>query len=153
MQTSRNTKFYYKVRKVSSVSASVSIDGKKIKYEISFLCDPFKYYVENPEIKLKNGDIVENNGKLFSRPVFKINASGEFTVDVNGTQITINNPSDSQPIDIVIDCEKMIVYTGNEMLKTSGKFPLLAVGNNKITWSGQNADNISMSVIVNGRCY
>lgn len=153
LQTSRNTKFYYKVRKVSSVSASVSIDGKKIKYEISFLCDPFKYYVENPEIKLKNGDIVENNGKLFSRPVFKINTSGEFTVDVNGTQITINNPSDLQPIDIVIDCEKMIVYTGNEMLKTSGKFPLLAVGNNKITWSGQNADNISMSVIVNGRCY
>lgn len=106
LQTSRNTKFYYKVKRVTSVSASVSADGKKIKYDISFLCYPFKYYVENPEIPLTHGIIIENKGKLFSRPVFRFNVSGTLKLDVNGTAITVFNMRNDA--DVVVDCERMI---------------------------------------------
>lgn len=149
LQTSRNTKFYYKVKRVTSVSASVSADGKKIKYDISFLCYPFKYYVENPEIPLTHGIIIENKGKLFSRPVFRFNVSGTLKLDVNGTAITVFNMRNDA--DVVVDCERMIAYSGNEMLKTSGYFPMLAVGQNKITWAAREVS--SASVIVNARCY
>lgn len=149
LRTSRNTKFYYKVKRVTSVSASVSADGKKIKYDISFLCYPFKYYVENPEISLTHGIIIENKGKLFSRPVFRFNVSGTLKLDVNGTAITVFNMRNDA--DVVVDCERMIAYSGNEMLKTSGYFPMLAVGQNKITWAAREV--LSASVIVNARCY
>lgn len=149
LQTSRNTKFYYKVKRVTSVSASVSADGKKIKYDISFLCYPFKYYVENPEIPLTHGIIIENKGKLFSRPVFRFNVSGTLKLGVNGTAITVFNMRNDA--NVVVDCERMIAYSGNEMLKTSGYFPMLAVGQNKITWAAREV--LSASVIVNARCY
>lgn len=149
LQTSRNTKFYYKVKRVTSVSASVSADGKKIKYEISFLCYPFKYFVDNPEIPLTHGIIIENNGKLFSRPVFKFTVSKMFKLAVNGTELTVFNKQNDA--DVVVDCERMIAYSGNEMLKTSGYFPMLAVGQNKVTWGAQSLT--AASVIVNARCY
>lgn len=151
LQTSRNTKFYYKVKRITSVSASVMSDGEKIKYEISFLCYPFKYYVDNPEIPISNGAIIENTGKLFSRPVFRFTVTGPLQLTVNGSRFDVeNNEVDRE---IVIDSEtgRMMAYSGNVMLRTSGYFPLLAVGQNKISWSAYSTK--SASVIVNARCY
>lgn len=149
LQTSRNTKYFYKVKRVTSVSASATLDGQKIKYDISFLCEPFKYYVENPEIALAHGDVVENKGKLFSRPIFKFNVSRTLKLDVNGVSLTIFNKQNDA--DVVVDCQRMIAYSGNEMLKTSGYFPMLAVGHNKITWAATSLS--SATVKVNARCY
>lgn len=151
LQTSRNTKFYYKVKRVTSVSASVTADGNNIKYEISFLCYPFKYYVDNPEIPITNGIVIENKGKLFSRPVFRFTVTGPLQLTVNGSIFNVENNDADQ--EIVIDCEngRMIAYSGNVMLRTKGYFPMLAVGQNKITWNAYSTK--SASVIVNARCY
>lgn len=149
LQTSRNSKFFYKVKRITGVSANSSADGKRINYEITFLCNPFKYYVDNIEIPLTNGAIIENNGKIFSRPVFKFNVTRTLVLDVNGTELTVYNKEDNA--DVIIDCEKMIAYSGTQMLMTAGYFPLLAVGQNMIKWNARESS--SASVIVNARCY
>lgn len=149
LQTSRNSKFYYKVKRITSVSPSVASDGKMIKYEITFLCEPFKYYVDNPEISISNGMIVENRGKLFSRPVLRFTVTGNLKITVNGSQLEIENTENEK--EIVIDSERMIAYSGNQLLKTSGYFPMLAVGQNKISWTADSAKNVSVEV--NSRCY
>lgn len=150
LQTSRNTKFYYKVKRITSVSSSVMSDGEKIKYEISFLCYPFKYYVENPEIPLTNGMVVENKGKLFSRPVFRFNVTGKLKLIVNGSVFEVENSEADRSIVIDSETGRMIAYSGNTMLRTSGYFPMLAVGHSRISWEG---DVKSAFVIINARCY
>lgn len=149
LQTSRNSKYFYKVKRITSVSPTIDADGKRIKYEISFLCNPFKYHVNNPEIPITHGMIVENNGKIFSRPILKFTATRTLVINVNGTELTVYNTEKDN--EIIIDCEKMIAYSGTEMIRTSGYFPLLAVGQNMIKWSSMSVT--AASIIVNARCY
>lgn len=147
LQTSRFSKFFYKVLRVSVVSSSQIADGEKIKYEISFLCEPFKYFADNPEIKLEVLTTVENNGKIFCRPIYNFTISGNFAIDVNGEIFTVYNDKESR--NVTIDCENMMVYDDDKsFLRNSGYFPLLNVGTNKIKIAGANSGKVKM----NARC-
>lgn len=50
---SDNDKFYYKVKKIEckDIERSLKVIGKFI---VTFVCDPYKYYIDNNEIEITN---------------------------------------------------------------------------------------------------
>lgn len=149
LEFSRHEGYYYKIKQVS-VSAAEQYDGNRIKYTASLKLSPFRYKVSNAEISVANGDIVENTGTRYARPIYKITGSGNITLTVNGQALEITGLSGK----MTIDCNRMVVYDPdsgtNLMPKTNGILPFLAVGNNVISWTG----NISaFSLVKNERCY
>ncbi len=154
LQLSRLNKYYYKVRKITSVSVSQSFDGKKIKYEITFLCEPFKYFIDNPLIEVKSGDILTNRGNLICQPTYYI--VGERTTEiifaVNGTEFGIELSKANE--EIIVDCGQMIAYQvidGTPIMRTTkGLFPFMAAGQNKIVVTGPNRIT-SMKIKLNER--
>lgn len=134
LEFSRHEGFYYKIKQVS-VTCEGQYDGNRMKYRASFKLSPFRYAVNNPEIEVTSGDVIENSGSRYSRPVYTLTGSGTATITVNGETFTINDLSGTA----VIDCTRMVVYdltSGDNLLpKTSGKLPFLAVGNNVISYT------------------
>lgn len=147
LQTSRFSKYFYKVLKVSAISSSQIAEGQRIMYEIFFLCQPFKYFVDNQPIELKPLTIIENKGKIFSRPIYKFKISGEFKIAVNNVFFTVENTEKDR--EITIDCENMVVYDAEKhFLRTVGNFPLLNIGNNRVGILGATTGTVK----VNARC-
>lgn len=145
---SRYPGVYFKVRQVV-VYTETEYDANRIRYRVSFLLAPFKYLSENPEITIDSGDFVKNEGNRYSKPTFYINATGDITLEVNGErfQITLDGYNS-----IVVECGKYAVFKDGKLLTcvTSGKFPFLAPGQNRIVYSGSVQ---SFKLKVNARCY
>ena len=106
------------------------------KFNISFRCRPERY--------LKTGSMpvdVANNGKITNpsdqkaKPLIHITGSGNGTVTVAGTTMTFTSIVDY----LNIDCDTMNVYrlpAENRNSTMSGDFPVLAAGENTITFTG-----------------
>lgn len=149
LEISRLNGYYFKVREVHPEPPENIAKGLKIRYKINFMLAPFKYFTDNPEIAIKSGDIVRNNGTRYSKPIFKFTADGDIKISVNDETFEVTNISNQE---IIIDSSRYITYSGNNLFynQTSGKYPFLAVGDNIISWEG----NISnMKIIKNERCY
>jgi len=149
LQFSRYSGYYFKVRQFRLNTPTVDYNGKRVKYTVDFTVAPFKYSTDNEQISVASGDIITNSGTRYSRPIYYITANVKgFTFYVNGESFYVPNASTDG--EIVVDCERMIVYQNNEMIfETVGKFPFLAVGENQITYD----DDISISVKKNERWY
>ena len=131
LQLTRMPDRFLKIRQLSGVTPVQQYDGSRIKMQISFVCDPFKYHTQNPEIT-PTENVIYNPGTRFSRPVYKIHkdaASGEATLTVNGQQLRILSGS---PQNVTVDAERMIAYgtdSGTNCTRfTEGLFPFLAPG-------------------------
>ena len=150
LQISRLSDFYFKVREISLDNPENISKGKKILYRINFKLAPFKYLVDNPETPVTSGDIITNKGTRYSRPTFKITATGDIKITVNSESFEVKGLSENQ--EIVIDSTRYITYSGSNLFhnKTVGKYPLLAVGDNLISYEGNIS---SVKIIKNERCY
>lgn len=147
LEFTRHSGFYYKIRRLEVEQAEAEFDGARIIYKVTFIVAPFRYFVSNPAIPVNSGDIVVNTGTFFSRPEITVAGSGEITISVNGKDFTLFDVAGT----VKIDSERHICYSGDNIIynKDSGSYPLLAVGDNEITWEGTVT---SMSIVVNGRC-
>lgn len=150
LQISRLSDYYFKIRERYIDSAENISKGLKIRYNATFILAPFKYVINNPEISVTSGDIVTNNGTRYSKPVFRIAGTGDIKINVNGSVFEVKELSENQ--EIVIDSSSYITYSGNNLFynKTVGKYPLLAVGDNLISYEGNIS---SVKIIKNERCY
>lgn len=150
LQISRLNDFYFKVREISLDNPENVSKGMKIRYRINFRLAPFKYFVSNPEIAVTSGDIITNKGTRYSRPSLKIVASGDIKITVNNESFEVKGLTENQ--EIVIDSSRYITYSGNNLFhnKTVGKYPLLAVGDNFISYEGNIS---SVKITKNERCY
>ena len=152
---SRNSGYYWKIRSISC-NPSQSQDGKKIRYQITIRCAPFRYVDDEPEITLTAAGNVQNAGTRYCKPVYTLHlsaTSGIGTLTVNGQAVVINIPSATGSTDFVIDSEKQIAYDGNNMIHTkytSGIFPWMGLGGNYVSFSGIIS---SVTIKRNERCY
>lgn len=152
LEISRLNGFYFKVRQVYVDTPENVMKGEKIRYTITFILAPFKYFTSEEEITLKNGSIVTNYGTRYCKPTFYITTSdnGDVTIIVNGATFQLLNLVKGQTV--TVDTSRYIAYVGNEILynRTVGQFPFLASGDNYISWSGSVS---SLKVLKNERNY
>lgn len=152
---SRNSGYYWKIRSISC-SPSQSQDGKKIRYQITVRCAPFRYVDNEEEITLTAGANIQNAGTRYCKPVYTLHLTaqtGTGTLTVNGQTVTINIPEMLLSSTFVIDAEKMLAYDGNNRIRTqytSGLFPWLSVGQNYVSFGGI-IDQVKVKR--NERCY
>lgn len=140
-----NPKYWFKVKKVNAITPNYSGHGKNM-YTLSFVISPFRYLADDEAISSRNATFtVENTGNVFCRPVYTIYAQGDIsisTVDPEGNELekleifSVNG-------ECMIDSERLVVYKDKELLRTSGKIPLLQVGVNRFRTTG-NIESVTL---------
>ncbi|WP_277630403.1 phage tail domain-containing protein [Atopococcus tabaci] len=106
---------------------------------LNFRLKPYKRLLKDREIAMENGQTVLNTGYRQSKPLIEIEAVGDVTLQNNGKDWLILRGVDGS---ITVDSEMMTVYKGDrlqadKMIGTlSPMFPLLDIGENAITWTG-----------------
>lgn len=144
---SDNDKFYYKVKKIEckDIERSLKVIGKFI---VTFVCDPYKYYLENNDIEITNS--TEINSPMLvvdSEPIISISGSGNVNLIINDKRIVLENVEEN----LIINSSILECYKEKENLnyKMSGEFPILKNGENTINIEG----NIkSIKIKPNWRC-
>lgn len=133
---SRFPDYYFKIKKTSLQAADGSGYGKRIDYILTLTLAPFRYTVDNEQITLASGDSIVNEHTRYSKPEFEITGTGDITLTVNGAEFTVKGLETNQTI--IIDSARHVTYSGNTLLigKTEGKYPLLDVGSNTVSWTG-----------------
>ena len=105
------------------------------RFTVPFLCQPLKKKATTePNIELTAPGTVVNIGHVPSRPLIKIEGSGNVVLAVGAYSLSITDISTS----ILIDSDLGMATAGtvNESYKVSGAWPLLVVGNNAVGWTG-----------------
>ena len=133
---SRFPDYYFKIKKTSLQAADGSGYGKRIDYILTLTLAPFRYTVDNEQITLASGDSIVNEHTRYSKPEFEITGTGDIALTVNGAEFTVKGLETNQTI--IIDSSRHITYSGDTLLigKTEGKYPLLDVGSNTVSWTG-----------------
>lgn len=105
------------------------------RFTVPFLCQPLKKKATTePNIELTAPGAVVNIGHVPSRPLIKIEGSGNVVLAVGAYSLSITDINTS----ILIDSDLGMATNGtvNESYKVSGEWPLLVVGNNAVGWTG-----------------
>ena len=133
---SRFPDYYFKIKKTSLQASDGSGYGKRIDYTLTLTLASFRYTVDNEQITLASGDSIVNEHTRYSKPEFEITGTGDITLTVNGAEFAVKGLETNQTI--IIDSTRHVTYSGNTLLigKTEGKYPLLNVGGNTISWTG-----------------
>ena len=133
---SRFPDYYFKIKKTSLQAADGSGYGKRIDYILTLTLAPFRYTVDNEQITLASGDSIVNEHTRYSKPEFEITGTGDITLTVNGAEFSVKGLETNQTI--IIDSSRHVTYSGDTLLigKTDGKYPLLDVGSNTVSWTG-----------------
>lgn len=133
---SRFPNYYFKIKKTSLQASDGSGYGKRIDYILTLTLAPFRYTVDNEQTTLASGDSIVNEHTRYSKPEFEITGTGDITLTVNGAEFAVKGLETNQTI--IIDSSRHITYSGDTLLigKTEGKYPLLDVGSNTVSWTG-----------------
>lgn len=152
LKLTRFSGYHMKIRRLLGVSPIQTTKGNEIIYNISFVCDPWKYIDDNDEFVLPNDGVFVNPGTRYSKPIIRCTiSSAPATITTNGETLTIN-----QAGQITIDSERMLVYktVGNVNTAvtqyTIGKLPMFSVGQNLVAVSSSVSN---VTVVGNWRCY
>jgi phage-related protein len=135
---SRFPDYYFKIRRISLTAADNIGYGKRIDYVLTLSLAPFRYVTDeyNPQVILSAGDDIINEHSRYSKPTFEITGTGDIKLTVNGSDFEVSGLTSNQTI--IIDSTRHITYSGNTLLtgKTSGKYPLLNIDGNTVSWTG-----------------
>lgn len=126
--------FYYAF--CSGISDAVCTFDDMYEFEIAFDCKPFFYYDSGQESVPTTDSSIQlyNSGKRVAQPLIQIFGTGTLGCNINGTQFTVKNITES----VTVDVESQLVYSGaaSEADEFTGDYPLLAVGQNTIRFTG-----------------
>ena len=129
---------YYVARIVKGIDYSRLLRYRVAK--ITFRVQPFKYdrvEVARQATSSTQSMAVENIGNHTAKPIITITGSGIVELAVNGnTMFRYSFPEGENTV--VIDSEKQDAYFGSVLKNRNmvGEFPVLAKGNNVISWIG-----------------
>lgn len=131
---SDNDKFYYKVKKIEckDIERSLKVIGKFI---VTFVCDPYKYYIDNNDIEITNStEIVSPILVEVSKPLITVFGTGDINLTINNKRIQLEKVDEN----ITIDSTLKECYKGMDNLnyKVHGEFPKLIRGRNTIDING-----------------
>lgn len=109
--------------------------------EVQFYCQPLKERIRaeaNENVHI--GDIIRNRGDVTEKPVFRVWPTGNtFTLTVGDRSFTVTGGISSS-YSYLVDCdaEEFLTSSREKVLtaQSSGKFPVLDVGENEIGGSG-----------------
>lgn len=144
---SDNDKFYYKVKKIEckDIERSLKVIGK---FTVTFVCDPYKYYIDNNEIEITNStEIVSPILVESSKPLITVFGTGDINLTINNKRVQLEKVDEN----LIINSSILECYKEKENLnyKMSGEFPILKNGENTINIEG----NIkSIKIKPNWRC-
>lgn len=131
---SDNDKFYYKVKKIEckDIERSLKVIGKFI---VTFVCDPYKYYIDNNEIEITNStEIVSPILVESSKPLINVLGTGDISLTINNKRVQLEKVDENIIIDSVLkECYK---EKDNLNYKMHGEFPNLIRGSNTIEITG-----------------
>ena len=111
---------------------------------ITLTLKPFAYDPSEKEITITSGKTLNNLGNVYSEPIITIEpktAITNFTITINGNEFKI---VDTVNKTITINSELKKCISNNNNLNTSGDYPILKKGKNKITF-----DNTKATVKIN----
>lgn len=109
------------------------------KTVINFRLKPYKRRIDSNSVEITNGMSLYNREIRASKPLIKIEGSGDISLKNNGKEWLELRSIDGS---ITVDSEMMSVYKGTrpqfgKMISTlTPMFPLLNHGENTITWKG-----------------
>lgn len=113
---------------------------------LNFKIKPYKRLINEQVIPVTNNSTLVNNYGRVAKPLIKITGSGDINIRNNGLDWLKLRAVDGN---IEIDSELMSAYKGrrpayDKMRDMNPRFPLLSLGANKISWTG-NITNFTIS--------
>ncbi len=106
-----------------------------------YVSDPFRYLISESDITLTANGTLTQGGTVFSEPLIKLTGTGLVEVTINGRVFSYN--FDTSYVYLDSKLHKAYYLTNKKNRKLSGNFPILDVGLNTISWTG----NITEMVI------
>ena len=103
--------------------------------DVQFYCEPVKYATNEQAVTITtSGTSLSNPGDMVAYPLIKITGSGLVTVAAGGNTLTIPECTSGW----IIDSENEWILSGTtpQEKACSGKFPILKVGSNAVTFTG-----------------
>lgn len=130
----------YKARVANQIEFSHIIRRLK-RFVVEFELQPFSYDVCEQTIVKAEPFCIFNMGTVEAEPIITIYGTGNITLYVNNQSIVLKGITS----DITINSEMKNAYSGTASLnnKMSGKFPILSLGENNISWAG-NVTNVEI---------
>lgn len=136
---SSNVIFSSEPDKIYRATIINQIEFKKVAvtfhtFIIQFDCQPHKYSINNNVITLTTTGTIFNNGTANSKPVIKVQGTGNIDLNINGNIINLTNVSEY----VIINSDLMDAYKGTLLCNNTmnGEFPELIPGNNTISFTG-----------------
>lgn len=137
--------------KVYQVSISSQIDYQNLlrfkTAKVKFHVQPYKYKLNEPDVNIEISDEtsikVTNIGLEKAKPIFHLYGTGQVAIYVNNIQIFKYDFDEDE--EVIINSEEEDAYLDNKLKNRNmiGEFPVLDVGENIITWTG----NLSRIII------
>ncbi|GFZ30726.1 hypothetical protein CSC2_12520 [Clostridium zeae] len=130
----------YKVKKVNcsdNITQQLDLYGD---FEAKFICEPFKYQVNEDFITLTNNSTIYNVGNVYSEPYYKVYGTGNLTLTINDNTIFLNNINGYIELDVLKGLAYKDIYNYNYMDSTNGEFKDLQLQR------GKNTINLSSNV-------
>jgi phage-related protein len=137
LEISRYSGYYFKVKKVNGLVPSHVVSGKH-RFNISFVCEPFKYAVNNDFIEIPySGYPVFYEGSIFGEPLIEVKAVGLANLIIGSTSFAVDNITEDETV--YIDSRRKIVYVENTIInnRSAGVFPKLLYGDNQISFNNR----------------
>ena len=124
---------FYKVKTVfaTDVERRIKVSGE---FTATYTMEPFAYERNVEDIILTAPGNVINTGTIYSEPIITVEGTGNITLTINNKNIILTGIQTG----IVIDSVMKNAYLGSTNLnsKMNGKFPVLEIGENEISWIG-----------------
>lgn len=71
--TSRYSDYYYRINEITGIVPIAEYSGRRIKYNIEFSLEPFKYALDSEDtLDVTGTATVTNKGNVYSEPIFEI---------------------------------------------------------------------------------
>ena len=123
----------YKARVANQIELSHIIKSLK-RFAVEFEVQPFSYDIFSQSMIKTDPFKIFNIGTVDSKPIITIFGNGNITLKVNEQDVYLTEITDK----ITLDSEMQNAYRGTTSMnnRMSGEFPVLSVGQNDISWSG-----------------
>ena len=102
-------------------------------FDLEFDCKPYKYYVDGEKtVSITASGTLAGPTDFPSLPLITVAGSGQGTITINGTTMTLYNSNG-----VVLDCELQKAYKGTTNMNStvSGTYPVLG-RSNSVSFTG-----------------
>lgn len=125
----------YIVKRVITEDIATNFEGLG-DFKIKFLCEPFKYLVNEYKIDIINNNFnINYTGTVNGECNIKIYGSGNIQLTINDDTVQINNVNEYVELDskLLLCLNKDKTSKSRDMI---GHFPILTRGSNEVSWIG-----------------